>query len=276
MADNKETPVVSEASVVEKATTEKADAVKTEEQATAIEDMDQVTKLPLKLPKTYNDGPLSNDVYNIIKDAELTRFPQGEAIKASVLWATEPTLVFVVRRAGCQFCRAQARLIGHTRNMFRQLGINVVAVMNGPDKDIEEFARTAWQGNVYLDNSKSFIRALGGGKPRIDTFWRALTPKFIKQLALNLIQNVGGTINNGNGPYLGGMLLIRSGNEGIAYHQVERTLGDYGKLDQILHEAHSLSSHKDEIDEADINELIVATQKRMRSSLTLCTDVCGI
>jgi hypothetical protein len=132
---------------------------------------------------------------------------------AGALWDKTPTLVLVIRRPGCAFCREEAAEISSLRSAISKAwGIRMVAVVHeevgffslsflgflfskkawkdpGADSKLaplgfscfsqlgmEEF-NTFWNGEVYHDSQQKFYAYLGEGKPRWYGYAGFLNPK---------------------------------------------------------------------------------------------------
>lgn len=55
----------------------------------------------------------------------------GGVQPAAQLWEDRPAVVMVVRRFGCQLCRAGAKSLMDKRAEFEAIGVNMVAVVRG-------------------------------------------------------------------------------------------------------------------------------------------------
>jgi hypothetical protein len=131
-------------------------------------------RTPINAPSLHqlSDHP-NSDVINgerkkaaeILRGSEVSRWPSGDKVSATLLWENQAMFVFVVRRPGCQFCRAHAILIGHTKLLLSKLGFGFAAIIASKRQDeIEGFGQKAWTGKIYTDEHYAFITALGGGE----------------------------------------------------------------------------------------------------------------
>jgi len=114
-----------------------------------------------------SDDEFRKQAGEVLKAAEVARWPGGNVMPASELWDKQPMFIFVVRRPGCQFCRAHAVLIGHTKLLLSKLGFGFAAVVASKRQDeIEGFGQKAWMGKIYTDDKFAFLTALGGNEVR--------------------------------------------------------------------------------------------------------------
>jgi hypothetical protein len=113
--------------------------------------------------KNMKELPKPTTPYELLSDIELVKAHDGSVVRANSLWATQPALMFVVRRPGCPFCRQEAgRLESWSGLIKRQLGIQMAAVvLERLDNEIDEFVSGYWKGDVYIDKDKGFYKALG-------------------------------------------------------------------------------------------------------------------
>jgi len=106
----------------------------------------------------------------VLKAAQISRWPGGNTMPAAGLWDKQRMFIFVVRRPGCQFCRAHAILIGYTKMLLSKLGFGFAAIVASTRQDeIEGFAQRAWMGKIYLDNKFAFLTALGQNEVKLQS-----------------------------------------------------------------------------------------------------------
>ncbi|KAG0051252.1 hypothetical protein BGZ83_003959 [Gryganskiella cystojenkinii] len=181
--------------------------------------------------------------YEDIKDVPLTEFlnvSQETTFPAHTLWQEKPTVVIVIRRPGCQFCREEAQIFNAQRETFEQiLGMRMVCIVHEKEgSDI--FQRDFWKGQVYFDETKGFYKALGGGHLRTGGWGQLIRPLFWVNFVRNKRSGVEGNFE-GNGHILGGLYVVAAGNNGIAYEHVEKVWGDIARVDHVLESCSRLS-----------------------------------
>ncbi|KAF9101150.1 hypothetical protein BGX27_011592, partial [Mortierella sp. AM989] len=104
--------------------------------------------------------------YNAIKDVILTDFLTKDktetTFKANEIWKEKPTIVVVIRRPGCPFCREEARILDeHSDIIEKEMGFRMIVVVH-EKLGASTFKNDYWNGReLYLDGSKGFYKALG-------------------------------------------------------------------------------------------------------------------
>ncbi|KAF8929784.1 hypothetical protein BGZ58_008682 [Dissophora ornata] len=136
--------------------------------------------------------------YNDIKDISLVDFlgvETEQTLPAHQIWKDKPTIVIVIRRPGCQFCREEAKIFHENRQTIEEaMGMKMVCIVHEKEgSDI--FQNESWHGQVYFDPEKGFYKGLG---------------------------------------ILGGLLVVNAGNGGIAYEHIEKVWGDIAHADKVL------------------------------------------
>ncbi|GJJ71110.1 hypothetical protein EMPS_03460 [Entomortierella parvispora] len=177
-----------------------------------------------------------NTQYEAIRDIPVTDFlndGQQQTVKAQEIWKTQPAVVIVIRRPGCQFCREEARIFHAQRETIEEkMGMRMVCIVHEKEgSDI--FQKDFWKGQVYFDESKGFYKALGGGRLRMGSWEQLIKPAFWSNFLRNKRSGVKGNFE-GNGHILGGLYVVKAGDEGIAYEHVEKVWGDIAQADQVL------------------------------------------
>ncbi|KAF9583970.1 hypothetical protein BGW38_007972 [Lunasporangiospora selenospora] len=173
--------------------------------------------------------------YEDIKDVKLVDFLGVESeqlFAAHELWKDQPTIVIAIRRPGCQFCREEAVIFHEIRETLESMGISMVCIVHekvGADIFQQEF----WKGKVYLDQDKGFYKALGGGRLRTGGWGQLIRPYFWVNFVRNKHSGVKGNFI-GDGSILGGLFLLKSGSQGIAYEHIEKIWGDIAHPDKVL------------------------------------------
>ncbi|KAG0287765.1 hypothetical protein BGZ96_008351 [Linnemannia gamsii] len=181
--------------------------------------------------------------YNDIKDITLTDFLDVEAertLLAHGLWKEQATIVIVIRRPGCQFCREEARIFDAQRQTIENdMGIKMVCVVHEKE-GADIFQKEFWHGEVYHDQAKDFYKALGNGRLRTGGWEQMTRPSFWGNLIRNKRSGVKGNFI-GDGSILGGLLLVQKGDQGVAYEHIENVWGDIARADHVLEAASRVS-----------------------------------
>ncbi|KAF9924318.1 hypothetical protein FBU30_005684 [Linnemannia zychae] len=174
--------------------------------------------------------------YKDIRDITLTDFLDVDTettLTAHELWKDQATVVIVIRRPGCQFCREEARIFDAQRQIIeKEMGIKMVCIVHekgGADIFQKEF----WHGKVYFDQNKDFYKAFGNGRLRTGGWEQMARPSFWGNFIRNKKAGVKGNFV-GDGSILGGLLLVQQGEQGIAYEHIERIWGDIARADRVL------------------------------------------
>ncbi|KAJ1976998.1 hypothetical protein H4R35_002472 [Dimargaris xerosporica] len=119
----------------------------------------------------------------------------GATIRSEALWQHEPALIFVVRRPGCVLCREQALALAARRQLIEEeYGVKMHAVVH-EELGALEFQKEFWKGPLYLDTDKGFFKATN---------------------------------------ILGGVFVVRPGDQGVAYEYFEKFFGDHAPMDDML------------------------------------------
>ncbi|KAG0452040.1 hypothetical protein HPP92_026164 [Vanilla planifolia] len=155
-------------------------------------------------------------------------------LKASELWNEKPTVLLCIRRPGCIICRAEAHRLYSRKPVFDALGFQLVVVLHELiESQVKEFWPRYWGGMVVIDQSMGFFKALGSGK--------LLKERFLTDIVLNSRANykaakASGFKGNhiGEGEIKGGLFVIRRGRGGVAYQFIERKLGDWAPIVEVI------------------------------------------
>ncbi|KAF8977058.1 hypothetical protein BGZ46_007698 [Entomortierella lignicola] len=174
--------------------------------------------------------------YSDIKNISLQDFlgvKVTQNLAAHELWKSQPAIVIVIRRPGCQFCREEARIFHENRQTIEQdMGMKMVCIVHEKE-GADIFQNEFWHGKVYFDAEKGFYKALGGGRLRVGGWEQMIWPSFWGNLIRNKRSGVKGNFE-GDGSILGGLLVVRSGDDGIEYEHVEKVWGDIAHADKVL------------------------------------------
>lgn len=155
-------------------------------------------------------------------------------------------------------CRAEAHQIYARKPIFDALGFQLFAVIHEHIESevfmkildpsthptclakivvmqVQDFWPRYWGGSVIFDQGRGFFKALGGGKLMKEKFLSGFVfnPRAIanykRAKAVGLKQNF-----NGEGEIKGGLFILGSGKNGIAYQFIERNFGDWAPLSEVI------------------------------------------
>ncbi|KAG0323295.1 hypothetical protein BG000_002676, partial [Podila horticola] len=177
--------------------------------------------------------------YEAIKEVVLTDFLDVKTettFKASEIWKEKPTIVIVIRRPGCPFCREEARILDEHRDLIEKemQGFRMITVVH-EKLGAATFKKDFWNGGeTYWDGRKGFYKALGGGSLHWASIDQLLRPSLWLNALRNLRSGVRGNLLVGEGRIFGGLYIVRKGDEGIAYHFEETVLGNLAPISKIL------------------------------------------
>jgi hypothetical protein len=180
----------------------------------------------------------------LIKDAALAGYKSKKSLKGSELWQSKPCLIMVVRRPGCSMCRAQAKELADMRPRLSEMGINLVAVSH-QDDSVDDFLSgyfgisSGQEDALYLDPTKAFYKAVGGGQERTKGLLGIFSTKVWEN---NRAAGRLGTSGNLSGDYsrMGGLLLLGKGDAGVQWYFQEVEFGDRAPTAAILKACESL------------------------------------
>ncbi|KAF9378973.1 hypothetical protein CPB97_009233 [Podila verticillata] len=174
--------------------------------------------------------------YKDIKDISLTDFLDVETeqtVVAHDIWQDKATVVIVIRRPGCQFCREEAKILDGYRNTIEQgMGMKMVCIVHEKE-GADIFQKESWHGKVYHDPAKAFYKAFGGGRLRTGGWEQLIHPSFWVNLVRNKRSGVKGNFE-GDGSILGGLYVVHAGDKGIAYEHIEKVWGDIASAQNVL------------------------------------------
>ncbi len=125
-------------------------------------------------------APLTVPTLTGVAAAPLLPLPSSAGaapITAGSLWAERPAVVMVVRRPGCQLCRAEASKLHKVAPQLEAAGVRLVAVLQEDlPEQVAEFSAQYWPGELYLDQDKALFAAVGGGAVRRGSLLTFLNP----------------------------------------------------------------------------------------------------
>jgi len=167
----------------------------------------------------------------------LPRAASASPVPAGSLWEKGAAVVMVVRRPGCQLCRAEAMKLHSIQPQLEACGVRLVAVVHEElPEQIAEFKGEFWPGGeLYLDSAKAFYGACGGGEVRRGALSSFFNPFSRIWKNVKASEGVKGNLV-GDGLLLGGLLVVRKGGE-VEYAFQEKTFGDYAPPEEVLEAA---------------------------------------
>ncbi|RKP27269.1 AhpC/TSA antioxidant enzyme-domain-containing protein [Syncephalis pseudoplumigaleata] len=183
--------------------------------------------------------------YDQLRNITLTRFSDGTQVAAPHLWENQAALLQIARRPGCTFCREEAALIEARRDIIeKQLGTRIYVVFH-ERMGVDEFVQKYFPhpGDVFIDESKGFYKATGGGKLRWGGITTFLKPSFWSIYQRNKTRKVEGNLK-GEGRILGGLYVVKPGDAGIQYEHVEQQFGDIASLENVIRACEQASGQK--------------------------------
>ncbi|KAG0056313.1 hypothetical protein BGZ83_005680 [Gryganskiella cystojenkinii] len=176
--------------------------------------------------------------YAAIRDVVLTDFLNKDVettFSAHELWQEKPTIVVVIRRPGCPFCREEVHILDEHRELIeKDMGFRMVVVLH-EKLGAATFQKDYWNGGeTYFDKTKGFYKALGGGKLRWASIDQLLRPSMWFNAIRNLRSGVRGNLLVGEGRIFGGLYIVRQGDQGIAYQFEETVFGNLAPISKVL------------------------------------------
>ncbi|KAI9219234.1 hypothetical protein BC828DRAFT_386655 [Blastocladiella britannica] len=192
------------------------------------------------------NGP-SKTSYALMKGVQLLpiAYPKPEVVEAAAaeptpvvsesLWKDQPALIVLIRRPGCLFCRNEAHMLAGAREeIAAKLGVRMVAIVN-QSFGAQDFVDNFWKGEAYFDKDLGLFKAMGDGQIRKASLLQLGLPSVIARYQTAKQSGLDSNLK-GDGTILGGLLLVKKGDDGIAYEHIETEFGDIAELDSVLGE----------------------------------------
>ncbi|KAM4704261.1 prostamide/prostaglandin F synthase [Rhinophrynus dorsalis] len=158
----------------------------------------------------------------------------GEMVEMQSLWKDQTSVLFFLRRFGCQICRWTAKEIGKLKESFDSNQIRLIGI--GPeDVGLKEFLDgNFFNGEIYLDESKQSYKDLGFKRYNALSVVPAALGKKVREVVTKA--NADGIQGNFHGDLLqsGGMLIVSKGGEKVILHFVQDSPGDHLPLETIV------------------------------------------
>eukprot|EP00455_Lapot_gusevi_P027892 TRINITY_DN2963_c0_g3_i1.p1 TRINITY_DN2963_c0_g3~~TRINITY_DN2963_c0_g3_i1.p1 ORF type:complete len:224 (+),score=28.47 TRINITY_DN2963_c0_g3_i1:84-755(+) len=153
------------------------------------------------------------------------------AVALSSVWKDSGAVIFVARRPGCLLCREEAQDLEKLIPRLHAEGIQprFIAVVH-EKLGVPEFKPFFPSGEIYYDGNRDVFRALG------DLYmgaWGFLSPSVWKNVMRAKQNKVAGN-TEGEGRYLGGLLVLGPNDQGIIFEHKEKTWGDHAYLEDVM------------------------------------------
>lgn len=181
----------------------------------------------------------------------------GEVVELRSVWKERVSVIFFLRRFGCQVCRWTAKEISKLKEAFDQNDVHLVGV--GPEElGVKEFMDGQYfKGDLYIDEKKQCYKDLGFKRYNALNLLPAALGQKVRQIVTQA--NKDGISGNFTGDVMqsGGLLIVNKGGEKVLFHFVQDSPGDHVPLDTICQ---VLS--------------ITATAEAEEVTLPQCTDAC--
>ncbi|XP_073511490.1 prostamide/prostaglandin F synthase-like [Phyllobates terribilis] len=135
----------------------------------------------------------------------------GETVELQSLWRDHTSVLFFLRRFGCQVCRWMAKEVSKLQDSFGDNQIRLIGI--GPESlGLEEFVDGKFfTGELYLDESKQSYKELGFKRYNALSIVPAALGKKVRDIVTKA--NADGVQGSFSGDLLqsGGMLIVTKG-----------------------------------------------------------------
>uniref|UniRef100_A0A8C5PGM6 Prostamide/prostaglandin F synthase n=1 Tax=Leptobrachium leishanense TaxID=445787 RepID=A0A8C5PGM6_9ANUR len=166
----------------------------------------------------------------------------GEMVELGTLWKEQISVVFFLRRFGCQICRWTAKEVSKLQESFEQHQIRLVGV--GPeDVGLKEFLDgNFFSGEIYIDEAKQSYKELGFKRTQSREEGRkynalSIVPAALGKKVRDVVTkaNTIGIQGNFHGDLLqsGGILIVSKGGDKVLLHFIQDSPGDHLPLETI-------------------------------------------
>lgn len=181
----------------------------------------------------------------------------GEVVELRSVWKERVSVIFFLRRFGCQVCRWTAKEISKLKEAFDQNDVHLVGV--GPEElGVKEFMDGQYfKGDLFIDEKKQCYKDLGFKRYNAINLLPAALGQKVRQIVTQA--NKDGISGNFTGDVMqsGGLLIVSKGGEKVLFHFVQDSPGDHVPLDTICQVLG-----------------ITATVEAEEVTLPQCTDAC--
>ncbi|XP_075696842.1 prostamide/prostaglandin F synthase [Rhinoderma darwinii] len=158
----------------------------------------------------------------------------GETAELQSLWRDHATVLFFLRRFGCQICRWTAKEVSKLQESFSSNQFRLIGI--GPESlGLQEFLDgNYFSGELYLDESKQSYKELGFKRYNAFSVVPAALGKKVRDIVTKA--NADGVQGNFSGDLLqsGGLLIVSKGGENVLLHFVQDSPGDHIPLETIV------------------------------------------
>ncbi|XP_040182383.1 prostamide/prostaglandin F synthase [Rana temporaria] len=158
----------------------------------------------------------------------------GETVELQTLWKDNTSVLFFLRRFGCQICRWIAKDVSQLKESFDANQIRLIGI--GPETlGLQEFLDGKYfTGELFLDESKQSYKELGFKRYNALSIVPAALGKKVRDIVTKA--NADGVHGNFSGDLLqsGGMLVVSKGGEKALLHFVQDSPGDFVPLDSLV------------------------------------------
>ncbi|XP_069466315.1 prostamide/prostaglandin F synthase [Ambystoma mexicanum] len=158
----------------------------------------------------------------------------AETVELKTLWQDQPSVLFFLRRFGCQVCRWTASEVSKLKESFDSHNIRLIGI--GPEEvGLKEFLDgNYFKGDVFIDEKKQCYKDLGFKRYNALNLVPAALGKKVREVVSKA--NADGIQGNFLGDLLqsGGMLIVSKGGEKVLLHFVQDSPGDHVPLDTII------------------------------------------
>lgn len=166
---------------------------------------------------------------NLVKNAAT-----AEVVELKTLWQDQPTVLFFLRRFGCQICRWTASEISKLKESFDSHNVRLIGI--GPEEvGLKEFLDgNYFKGDIYIDEKKQCYKDLGFKRYNALNVVPAALGKKVREVVTKA--NADGIQGNFVGDLLqsGGMLIVSKGGEKVLLHFIQDSPGDHIPLETII------------------------------------------
>ncbi|KAM8927201.1 prostamide/prostaglandin F synthase [Pelodytes ibericus] len=158
----------------------------------------------------------------------------GETVELGTLWKDQTSVLFFLRRFGCQICRWTAKEVSKLKESFHSHQISLIGI--GPeDVGLKEFLEgNFFSGDIYLDETKQSYKDLGFKRYNALSVVPAALGKKVRDVTTKA--NADGIQGNFQGDLLqsGGLLIVSKGGEKVLLHFIQDSPGDFVPLETII------------------------------------------
>mmetsp|Transcript_13054 Transcript_13054/g.39554 ORF Transcript_13054/g.39554 Transcript_13054/m.39554 type:complete len:185 (+) Transcript_13054:118-672(+) len=168
----------------------------------------------------------------------------GSTLTASQIWASQPVVIFLIRRPGCVLCRAFANTLVENKGKLDAMGVKLVGIVKEWDQaEIDDFTKKFWPADIFFDESKKIFTSLTDGMETKLSLAQMLNPfSAAWKAARKAKQTVTDHNLKGEGQIPGGLLVMKSGGGGIVYSHLETFFGDHPPIADVLAAAKKASN----------------------------------